>query len=518
MSKPYTAKAVSRIVYCGRLLLVLAAAIPAPAQAQSPLSALDCVREALTRNPDIQMAMATVLTRTADRTIAESEFDLKTGAEAGYRVDRTPFVSPLGATSSDLSQVDYTLKAQQRTAFGVDLEASAGAQRTLVSSSFVTDGVPQYQATVQLVVRAPLLRNRGMIEQNTAIERTDLLQQAETLTLEASINQQIFDVTRAYWQLWTSEQMLDLAKRSLARSDKTLEETREIVQKGFAPNSDLDILAAHVLQRKSSVYDQELAVYKARLNVARTVGLQFDRAADISGVDLRQAITGVAAATPQIASLAAYSVARRPDYRAYLLQEQAVDLSLSVSDNRLLPQTDLSFSVGYAGVENTTTYGALLTSFGTNTTRPNVSLRLSYSFPVQNRAAQADLQRTMAEKERIRIQKLNAQRLIELDVAAYVASFAALQKRLELAKSEIELSKQAFENERAKIQFGASTLTQVEALEEELLAAEQREVQIVAEIANTVSALRWVSSSFGELRNGEFVIDDTSLFSLPQPR
>jgi outer membrane protein TolC len=194
---------------------------------------------------------------------------------------------------------------------------------------------------------------------------------------------------------------------------------------------------------------------------------------------------------------AAMAAARqeRPDLESQRLAVRTKDIDAAYFRNQRRPQLDLSASYGYSGVGGAQLVrdpatGEVVRSLPggysdaveqvTRVDFPTWSFGLTFSLPLQNRAARA--QSTIADLEleeaKTALQDLEQLVLTEVRTAARAVDTAA--KQIDSARVSSRLAEKNLDAERKRYENGMSTSFQVLQIQEDLSGARSREVSAVA--------------------------------------
>jgi len=207
---------------------------------------------------------------------------------------------------------------------------------------------PTYNNQVEFRFNQPLLKNFGPNINRYDIKRAQNQVDISVLDLNSTINEKVFEVERAYWNLVKAHENLKVRQLALDQSNQQLKNTRDAVRVGT--KSAIDLLSAEtevvryegqVLSAKTQLetYEDQL---KAFLNLPPD---GTDSLKSIVPLDM----PSLEKPTLRFEEALEVSLARNPQV---VRIERAVEnskLAIRYQRNQLLPELNLNFRLSYWG-------------------------------------------------------------------------------------------------------------------------------------------------------------------------
>jgi HAE1 family hydrophobic/amphiphilic exporter-1 len=136
-------------------------------------------------------------------------------------------------------------------------------------------------------------------------------------------------------------------------------------------------------------------------------------------------------------------------------------------------------------------YGQSLSNLFSNDFR-TFRFGVAFSFPVRNRAAEGQLGRAAAEGRKIGAQRKTLEQTIEVEVRNAVQAVETGRLRVETARLSREAAEKQSESEQRRFQAGLSTTYFVLERQNDLSAAQGRELKAMTDYSKAVSELQRV--------------------------
>lgn len=492
--------------------LVKQVTVVAPPPGSGPLAPItleDAIARALERNIDI--AVVRLEPRISDWEI--------TAQRASFLPRVSGTVGPEGATRAATRDIDggavvtsdtlrYNAGVAQQLPFGGGDYTVNFTNSRVASSDTRALRNPTYNANLQFRLTQPLLRDFSTDAIRTQIRILQINRDVTDLQVKATIENTLANVRNAYWELVYAIRAIDVAQRSLALSQKLVEDNRIRVEIGtLAP---IDIVQAEV---QAATAAQQLTIAESTW---RTADLNLKRLI-VAGTEDElwrsrlQPVDQPTVTAQPIDTDAAVSRALRD--RIDLQQDrktlQGNDISMRLLDNQTKPQVDLQASYGMSAVggpQFTTVDGQTVTVPGgygqalgqiAGFDYPSWALQAVASYTIGTSAAKARL-----ASARIQYEQTQAQvRARELQVATEVTNAAldveSALKRLDAARLTRELAEKQLEAEASKFEVGMSTNYQIVQFQRDLANARNTELRAVLDYQRALVEFERVQSVGG---------------------
>jgi HAE1 family hydrophobic/amphiphilic exporter-1 len=504
---------------------------------QRPLALREAIELALQNGKDIEVARTNVRAAEFDLTAARGAYDPRFNTTTFYERNKTPVASFLsggegGAVTT--SGFGGTMRFEGLApAAGGNYRFDFSSSRQTTNSLFSALN-PQYPTAFSLTYAQPLLRGRGFDAPRRQIE---IAKKNLSLT-DAQFRQRAIEtitgVQRAYWDLVFTLRNLQIQRDSARDARTQLEHNRRLVAEGqLAP---IDIVAA-----EAQVANFELNVYAALDEVGRAENalknlIAENRQSEVWRVALVPTDT-VDARPPVVALEDAMQAAlsTRPE-----LQQSDVQREINLLDQRLAreatkPQVDLVGTygaVGLAGAFDPATsvnpfggandqlrarinqlsqinglpllpdppqqtipdtlvggYGQSVANLGANRFN-NFRVGVQLNLPLRNRTAEAQLGRTLVERDRLQAQREQLEQLIQVDVRNALQLTRTAESRLRAAAFQRGATEQQYLSEQRKFDAGQSTFFLVLERQNALAAARGSELRAQTELNKAVAELQ----------------------------
>ena len=506
---------------------------------QLPISLREAITLALQNNNDIDSSRINVQIAEFELRGARGVYDPIIDSESYFERRTTPTSSTIaGGANGSVTQSDFT------NAFGVrGFSPYRGGSYTLDYSNSRLNTTnqnatlnPQFPSALTLTYAQPLWRGFRFDNNRRSIE---IAKKNLSLT-DAQFRQQAVEVIalveQFYWDLAFSLRNLQVQIDAVKQARLQLESNQRLVNKGaLAP---IDIIAANtqITTFEQNVYTAQEAVTRAENNLK--VLMLPDRTAEIWGralvpvtpveleipdVPLEEAVSAALTNRQEIAQLEASEEINKINERYFRDQTKPqIDLVGSYTGNGLAGEPTVRTNTG-TNAANTTLLARVnqlsslnnlpllpaATTTATSTVPANLvggyfqslsnlvtadyptfRVGVRISLPFGNRAAKANLGRTLVEGERIKNQQAQIGQIIEADVRNTTQSLRSAQARLASAAASRTSAEQLFESEQRQFRAGTGTVFLVLQRQNELVAARGRELQAQTDLNKSISQFR----------------------------
>jgi len=281
---------------------------------------------------------------------------------------------------------------------------------------------PTYNNQVEIRFIQPLLKNFGTKINKYDITRAKNQVDISILDLNNTINEKVFEVERAYWNLVAAHENLKVRQLALEQSNLQLKNTREAVRIGT--KSAIDLLSAEtevvnyegqVLTAKTQLetYEDQL---KALLNLPQD---GTDSLRSIVPLDL----PSFEKPTIRFEEALEVSLARNPQIVRIERELENSNLAIRYQRNQLLPELNLNFRLSYwgqggvrflyqddnplsgviVGQEESTRWDAFKEIIKGK--YPDIRISLDLTIPFENLFSRAGLAKAKLEEEKSLIEK-----------------------------------------------------------------------------------------------------------------
>lgn len=375
---------------------------------------------ALEHSAQIQVDSDLPLIRETAIVEADSEFDWTLFLETKWRDASDPVGSTLtvGGTGRRFRDHQWTsnsgFRRKNRLGGNIEIGQQLGHQDN--NSSFFS---PKNQGTARLTMSytQPLLRNAGRVynESLTVMARIDSDIATEEFTRK--LQDQLFEVARAYWGL-------QLERAALLQKTRLFNATDEIVRK-IESRQEIDSYQSQLIRARAALAARQSDLIRATQAV-RNAESRIRALVNAPEFDNYDTIEIIPVDDPTV-SLVDYKEAEsvesalqnRPEVIQALEQIRAASVRLQMSENEILPALNLVMESYVAGLQGRSNIPqAWVDQFSVG--EPGYSAGIQYEIPINNRYARARLQRRQYELRQIQNQMRVATEKVKLEVLVAV--------------------------------------------------------------------------------------------------
>lgn len=467
------------------------AAVPPGTGPLAPITLEDAIGRALERNIDIAVVRLNPRIRDWDLAAQRASFlPTLTGTVGPSGSTRLPTRSIDGGDLITTDTITYNAGfTQAMPKYGGDVTVNFTNNR-VASSDELARRNPTFNSQLQFRLVQPVLRDFKIDSVRSQIQILQINRDVTDLQVKGTIENTLANVRNAYWELVYAIRAIDVAQRSLALSQKLVEDNRIKVEIGtLAP---IDVIQAEV---QSASAAQAVTVAEATW---RTAELNLKRLIVASTQDelwkSRLQPVDQPAVNPQVINVDA-AVTRALADRLDLQQDrktlQTNDISMKLFDNATKPQLDMNLSYGVSAVggpEFVTTSGVTTTLPGNYNQAlrqilgfdyPAWSLQAVASYPLGTTAAKARYASAKIQQEQVQAQLRSRELQVATDVTNAALSVESALKRLDAARLTRDLAEKQLEAEASKFEVGMSTNYQIVQFQRDLANARNSELRAV---------------------------------------
>lgn len=492
-----------------------ASAAPAPADPTPPadpgdgLSLLEAVELALANDPNIALVEARVAASQGSLLAASGAFDPLLTSDVAASENTIPDAA---GPASSLTVISTTVGLSTLLRSGLSLAPEVEIERS--ANGFPTAN----SATVAFTLRQPLLRGRGR-EVVTASERAAEHELAASrMDLRHAVSLRLRAVAFQYWATVAAAQDLEVLRTTESASRDLLATTRRLIEADLTPAAEIVQLEADLVAREASRIAGEQALFAARQDLGREIGLDPAGIRDLPLPD--DPFPAADMETPPGQREEAYrrqALARRADLGAAVERLAGAEAFLLAAEDALQPRLDLLLTPSYAGLVEGSKPGDFLSPLVQNVPGLSTSLVLNLSWPTRNRQSRGNLIEAEAVHRQSELVVESAAKGIgaEVPVALDAVWRSALQ--LDSAVKALGLFERTLENEERKLRAGSSTLIDVISQRDRLTAARRRRVSAQLALALALVELRFQTGTLiaGDEQDG--TISEAELTTVPSP-
>lgn len=449
---------------------------------------------ALRQNRDIRVAVLTAERAETQVEAAEGAFDTNLFMQASRDRSDSP------AAGVPLQNADATA-AEARA--GVTKRFTTGTELTLsIASEYDRDRtgesalIPQTGTGLGLTVSQDLLRNATHETNRTRIVIARNNWRISRQDLRSAINQRLFDVERAYWDLFFA--MADLRVR-----EQQQERAKQLVRRAETQVDVGEAAPIEITRAKSSAAAQAVAILNATNQVARIRHrlLQLMGALDAGSADipLEPADSpGREVVRTSLAECLRTARETHPGIARGVLDVDNAVMTQRYARNQRLPELKLLAEAQLEGLDDNVA-DSMSTLRDGDYTSWGVGLRLDV--PLANRVARAGYRAAMLEQRRARIRLEATEERILTEVADALEDLRAAEGRIETATDALRLATDLLAAEEKSFALGRSDSLDVLNAQAALAAAQRDEVRARTDYATALANLLRAQGNLLEARN-----------------
>lgn len=479
---------------------------------QMNLTLVDVIQRVLANDSDLEISR--ILLQEADYNVtgAKGFYDPVFGALAQHSRSVTPIASIIGGSANGkLTQKEYDLNPSVSGAspwLGSSYSLTFNNSQQITDSTFTTLN-PQYPASVSLNLTQPLWRGLhfdngryqlAVARKNVGLSREQLRQQVIAVVTQA---------IQYYWELDYAAHNLDVQAEAVRLAQQQYESNRRQAEQGIL--APVDVVAA---QTQVATFQQNLFLAQQALTTAennlKTLMLP-GRTDPLWGTALvPETQPDPNIVPPTLAEAIQQALATRPELSENLINLEVNRLALRQTEEATRPQINAIATLTSAGLAGAPhqfsgfpgfNFGSaalppiLVGSYGqslSNITAGNFTtakVGVQISLPLHNRAAQANLAVSMAEKRRLEVVRNQLGMAVEADVRNALQTVDSARARYDAAMLASRSADEQYSSEQRQFQAGTSTVFLVLQRQTDLITARSREIRARADLAESVANL-----------------------------
>ena len=264
-----------------------------------------------------------------------------------------------------------------------------------------------------------------------------------------------------------AERRVVIAREALERARSQLEINRALVEAGRMAPQDLVQTEADVADKDYSVIDAENELETAVSGLVNTLDLE-------EGVRIApQAEPPIEPERPGLEESLETAFARRTDWLRAEIGMELARMRLRSAENALLPDLSLSARADHRSGRD----------------RTHWSIGLNLRVQLQDREPRRALTRARNSLRRAEMALAEHRQSIRIEVRRAVHDVAVALRQIDLAAQARELEERKVDVERRKLQQGLSSAFQLSRFEDDLVAAQQRELDAEARYRDSLAGL-----------------------------
>lgn len=302
---------------------------------------------------------------------------------------------------------------------------------------------------------------------DTEISQYELRGFSETLVAE---------VETAYWDYALSQRRIEIVQESVKLAKQQIAETKEMIKVGTMAEAELAALQAELATQQQELINAKGLQESSRLTLLRLLnppcGFLWNKdiilvhSPTLPEIQLDDVQTHVSLATRI-----------RPEINQAKLQIKQEDLEIVRTKNGLLPRMDLFISLGKTGYSDS----FINSTNDLSDENYDVMVGLNLGYPLFNRDANAQHQRSLLRRDQAEMALINLMQLIELEVRNAYIEVNRAKEQISASTATRKFEEEKLRVETEKFRVGNSTNFFVAQAQRDLLLSKINEVQSVVD-------------------------------------
>lgn len=375
---------------------------------------------------------------------------------------------------------------------------------------------PAYHAYNQGTLTVPVLKNFGLGVNMAPIRVARNSWRIARVTLEASVQDLILNITTAYWALYYTREDLSAQEYALKLAKELLKVNEAKVRVGMAAPLD-------VTQAKASIASQEEVVLLARKAVLNAE----DILRQIINYEMAELFKPKALRSIKyhLVPLEKPKVIELPEGEGYFIEQalnnqQTIEIAqlslknaaenLKVAKNGLLPEVNLIGSLGFNSLGDD--YGHAYDDQYSGQ-HPQWSMGVEMTVPLLYLEPVATYRQARYAKQQAEITVEQTRQTVVMDVRKSLRAVETNRKRIDTTREASLFAREQLQAEEEKFKVGQSTTFDVLYYQNQLATALRNEIRALADWRVSVTAL--YRSTGRILTDSNIVIEDS--YGLPEP-
>ena len=351
---------------------------------------------------------------------------------------------------------------------------------------------PSVEPVVQIYLRHNLLQGFGTGVNGRFISVAKKNIQAAQETFRSQLLNVVANVLNLYWDLVTDDDDLAVRQRAVDQAQKFYDDTRKQIELGVVPRFEASRAQSNVTNSKQ-LFGIAQATAQQQENLLKNAisrnGLEDSLLDAAQVVTLDHIEVPDQDNLPSLRDLVAKAVANRPDVALAKINDEVSEISAKGTANGVLPSLQAFAAVSATGLSGTSApfegvapdpyyVGGLGNALGQVFRNDSPTRRVGALFggTIHNRIAQGDYGVEQLQLRQSDLVERRNQNQIVVDISNQMVALRQSRARYSQALDARKLQEQLLEKSQQSFSFGAATISDVEAAQSALVAAQEAEV------------------------------------------
>lgn len=436
---------------------------------------LDAVRTAAIDN-NLDIKEAQLAPEIANQAVHEeiARFETVFRVDGTYSETDQPTASTLNSAEANSQFIQPSLTRPLLTGGRVDI--SVPYNRVSTNNTFTTLN-PSYDMDFVVRLTQPLLRNAGRRTATAPARLAALDRWVTDVRTRSTIASTLSAIDRAYWDLWSSRQQLDLRIEEFEVAREILDQAKRLVEAGQVAEVEVIRAQAGVSDRVSAILQLEQVVLRRQRELKRSMNLD--------SLSLSNDVVIIPTSDPQTVpfeldadELLTIAKLTRPELLELELQLLADATRIDVARNSKLPQLDVTATYRRNGL-GSDSEGAFRNALHRDF--EDYTLAVAASIPIGNKGATARLRRALLQRMSRIINKKAREQTIEQDVLNAIERMRTDWQRINASRQSVALNARSLAAEQRQFAQGLSTSVDVLEAASKLASARAGEIAATAD-------------------------------------
>lgn len=358
---------------------------------------------------------------------------------------------------------------------------------------------------MQIYLRHNLLQGLGTGVNGRFIRVAQKNIQAAQETYRSQLLNVVVNVLNLYWDLVTDDDDLAVRQRAVDQAQKFYDDTRKQIELGVVPRFEASRAQANVTNSRQLLgIAQATAEQQENLlkNAISRNGLEDPLLDAAQVVTLDRIEVPEQDNLPPLRNLVATAIANRPDVALAKINDEVAEISAVGTANGVLPSLQGFAAVSATGLSGTSSpyqgvapdpyyVGGLGNALG-QVFRDNFPSRRAgalFAGTINNRVAQGDYGIEQLQLRQGDLVERRNQNQIVVDISNQMVALRQARARYSQAVDSRKLQEELLEKSQQSFSFGAATISEVEAAQSSLVAAQEAEVTTMSAYSHARTSL-----------------------------
>ncbi|MFZ6017327.1 MAG: TolC family protein [Nitrospirota bacterium] len=426
----------------------------------------------------------------AEIKVEEGEFDpkLKLQVSESYQKSATPYIYYLREGREERTFMSEAgIEGKINT--GATYELKWTNERFKGTSTFLSLN-PYYTSDLTLTATQPLLKGLGkdIQESNLNVARNNL--EISKLRLDDRASQIIADTTKAYWDLISARDELEVAELSLRLAKNLLDEAKARIEAGVLAPVEIYKAEAEVALREEALLRSRKLISDAEDRLRVTMNLR-EWHKEIVPVERPPEPSEL----PLVESALNTAISNRKDLRQARIEKRNKEILRKFYGNQQLPDLSIVGSTGLNGLNGN--YSDTLDKLGSGDYY-SWEVGVSLTIPIGNRTAKGNMLKAKYDEEKADISLKALEQKITAEVREAWRLLHLTSESITATKKTRIASEKRLEAEEGRFRVGMATMNDVLKFQEEYARSVSSEKKARTDYAKAIVEFERAKGTLGQ--------------------